>query len=205
MTLDRRDSDAVAIPRPLRDPSPGTLECGRYQAAWYVAATEWGQEDLARGECLQRGIQTFLPLVRVVVPCKDGRRLRKTEKAFPAYLFVLIVAPGDWHQLKRCRGLAGVLPEVGDRERPAKVPQPWMDTMLAAASKEGVLEAFSAPPDLPADKHGERVTVTSGLFAGQSGTCEWSAAPRVAVLLDAVGLGRVTLDRRYVEAAEGGS
>lgn len=203
MKLDRRDADAVALTHSLRDPRPGTLECGRYRAAWYVAATEWSQEDLARGECLQAKVQTFLPLVRVVVPCKDGRRRRVIEKAFPGYLFVLIAEAADWHGLKRARGVDKVLHAVGDRERPAEVPQAWMARLLASASKAGILEEFSAAPDERIER-GAQVVITSGLFAGQSGTCEWSAAQRVAVLLDAIGLGRVTLDRRYVEPAEDG-
>lgn len=167
--------------------------------AWYVAATESGQEDLARGECGQRGIQTFLPLVRRIRELRDGRRLRVIEKAFPGYLFVLVAERADWHQLKRCRGIGGVLHAVGDAERPARVPQQVMTELLVAGGKSGILESLSAPPDLPRVEVGQRVVITSGLFAGQAGTCEWSAAQRVSVLLQAIGLGRVTIERRYVE------
>jgi transcription antitermination factor NusG len=203
MALDRPRPGFVPIAPALDSlaaESGKRLECGHYSAPWYVALTEWGQERLARGECQQAEIQTFLPLVRKRQQLRDGKVRQVIETAFPGYLFVLIQHPDHWHRMKRARGVAGVLHAVGDRERPAEVQQHIMAGLLAAASPQGILEALSDPPtDLAVIEVGQHVRITTGWLAGMVGTCTWSSAQRVAVLLEAMGQ-KVTVERRSVEA-----
>jgi transcription antitermination factor NusG len=178
------------------------LECGRYSGPWYVALTEWGQEALARGECQQADIQSFLPFVRKRQQLRDGKLRHVIEVAFPGYLFVLMQEPEHWHRLKRARGIAGVLHAVGDRERPAEVRPDIMASMLASASAQGVLEALSDPPaDLARIDVGQAVRITHGWLAGLVGMCTWASSQRVGVLLEAMGQ-RITVERRHVEPDE---
>lgn len=199
MALDRPRPGFVPIAPADHEPGSGSLVCGRYSAPWFVALTEWGQETLARGECQQADIQTFLPLVRKRQQMRDGKLRHNIEPAFPGYLFVLIEDAGHWHRLKRARGIAGVLHAVGDRESPAEIRPCIMAALLSCASAQGVLESLSDPPaDLARVEVGQQVRITQGWLAGMVGTCTWSSAQRVAVLLEAMGQ-RIKVDRRNVE------
>jgi transcription antitermination factor NusG len=199
LTLDKPRAGFVTIGEALHEVGNDRLECGRYSAPWYVACTEWGQEALARGECLAAEIQTFLPLVRKREIMRDGKVRHRVEAAFPGYLFVMVEQDDQWHHLKRARGIAGVLHAVGDREKPAQVRPALMAAMLASASPQGILEALSAPPtDLARIAVGQPVRINHGWLAGMVGVCTWSSAQRVALLVEAIGQ-RVTLQRRNVE------
>lgn len=186
----------------IRNPGGANrLDGGRVLAEriWYVALTEWGQENLARSECHRLDFQTFLPLVRRRQQMRDGRARQVIEVAFPGYLFVLMQEPEHWHRLKRARGVAGVLHSVGDRERPAEVAPDIMAAMLASASAQNILEDLSDPPaDVAKIEVGQTVRITTGWLRGLVGTCTWSSSQRVAVLLDAMGQ-RITVERRHVE------
>lgn len=201
MPLDTTRAGLVTGPSALPAPGDGSLECGRYRdARWYVALTEHRAEELARGECAKRGLQTFLPLIRDLVECADGRTRRVTVPAFPGYLFVL-ASPADWHGMKRCRGIAGVLHHVGDREAPAIMPTGVVEAWLARASLTGVIEDLSVP-DAPRDEldPGQQVRVTAGPFSRFTGLVQRSGAERVVVLLSIFGRsGPVELHRRHIE------
>jgi transcription antitermination factor NusG len=197
--LDGELQMAVSAPHALmvRD-----QECGRYSAPqWHVVQTEPGAEYLASQSILELGFQRFLPLVRVAHPATP-KRPRRTEllPAFRGYVFALWSADERWQNIKRARGVAGILHQLGNPERPAPVSKRFMEGLLAVASPLGVLEDARSDLDiLPPLKPGTEVVVTLGPLAGWRGICEMSGEQRIAILLADVQK-RVKLPRGHVEA-----
>ena len=178
-------------------------ECGRYSAPrWHVIQTEPGAEQLASQSILEAGFQRFLPLVRVVHPATT-KRPRRTDlvPAFRGYVFTQWSVGERWQDIKRARGVAGILHQLGNPECPARVSNRFMERLLAVASPLGVLEDERSEPDtLPPIKAGTDVVVTLGPLAGWRGVCQMSGDQRIAIMLADVHK-RVELPRGHVEVA----
>ena len=177
-------------------------ECGRYSAPrWHVVQTEPGAEQLASQSILHAGFQRFLPLVRVAHPATP-KRPRRTDlvPAFRGYVFTQWSVGERWQDIKRARGVAGILHQLGNPECPAPVSNRFMDGLLAVASPLGVLEdARSDPAILPPLEPGSNVVVTFGPLTGWRGVCQMSGDQRIAIMLADVHK-RVELLRGHVEA-----
>lgn len=177
-------------------------ECGRYSAPrWYVVQSEPGAEYLAAQSILELGLQRFLPLVRIAHPATPKRpRRTETVPAFRGYVFALWSERERWQDIKRARGVAGILHRLGNPECPAPVSSRFMGSLLAVASPLGVLEdARSDPAILPPIECGAEVAVTMGPLAGWRGVCEMSGEQRITILLAEVHK-KVELLRGHVEA-----
>ena len=177
-------------------------ECGRYSAPrWHVVQAEPGAEHLAAQSILELGFQRFLPLVRLAHPATPKRQRRtETVPAFRGYVFALWAEGERWQDIKRARGVAGILHRLGNPECPAPVSSRFMAGLLAAASALGVLEdARSEPAILPPIQAGAEVQVNLGPLAGWRGVCEMSGDQRITILLADVHK-KVELLRGHVEA-----
>ncbi len=148
---------------------------------WACAQLEGNRERLAL-HCLGLGgFEVYSPRLRV-------RRTTPARKAapalFPGYCFVAIAL--QWHAV---RWTPGVVRLVLDGARPARVPDKVIDD-LRRRERNGLIEL----PPPPGFRHGDRVRIRSGPFAGQLAIFEGMRPhERVAVLLSL--LGRVELPK----------
>lgn len=179
---------------------PRDQECGRLE--WHCVATEWQQDGLAAQSIRALDLQTFQPRVRHLVPATAKRPARnEVVSMFPGYLFALWSDDADWQRVKAARGVAGILHEIGNRDRPAVVPASFMAAIMVRASIQGVVEDISAPELMAALPAGVVVNIMSGPLAGRTGLCEWSSEDRVSLLCEVMGgRRRASLRRDQVEA-----
>jgi transcriptional antiterminator RfaH len=146
---------------------------------WACAQLVANRERLAL-HCLDlAGFTTYLPRIR------ERRVARKVPPPlFPGYAFVLIEL--QWHA---ARWTPGVIRLVLDGARPARVPDVVI-AELRARERGGLIEL----PRPPGFKHGARVRIVRGIFAGQAALfAGMRGHERVAVLLAL--LGRVELPK----------
>jgi transcriptional antiterminator RfaH len=155
---------------------------------WYAVHTLPFAEKRAQAQLETQGFPTFLPKRRKTI--RHARKL-STVKApfFPRYLFVVLDLSRDrWRSVN---GTFGVSRLVMGGDLPCPAPPGIVETMLAAADAEGLVDLR---PDL---KIGAPVRLAAGPFAEQLAVLErLDDSGRVRVLLNM--LGRqvpVSLDR----------
>lgn len=148
MPIDTADSDTVC-----GNDEPGPRQsgggCGRIVGRrWFVVQTEPNAEFLARNEIKQisdkTGVVPFLPLDRprkVIRTNRIGRIV--SRRTFPVvlmyrYLFVNfdVNEPG-WQRIYSCPGVKRILGMTATR--PAPIDAGFIEHLLTAASKEGVV------------------------------------------------------------------
>lgn len=178
-------------------------ECGRL-SEWHCVCAEWGSDALAAQSILAAGFQVFQPRIRIRIPASPNRPARsEVVPAFPGYLFAMWAEDERWDMVKRARGVAGILHQIGSRDVPAIVPDRFMAALLNRAGKQGIIEDISAPDLLPPIEQGGTVRIMAGPLAGRLGLCEWSTDERVALLCEVMGgTRRTTMRRDQVEAVE---
>jgi transcription elongation factor/antiterminator RfaH len=146
----------------------GTEIVGRTH--WYVLHCE-PQRDLPVDRLVGNvGFETYAPRI------PKTRKRNGDKPLFPGYVFVrLALTGGSWNAIRTLPGVR-CLVEIGGG------PCPVDDGIV-----EGIRQwVASRTPESPFPHPGDRVTITSGVFAHLDGVvCEsLSSAERVAVLID---------------------
>lgn len=186
--------------------SPGALsgqKCGG-MVEWHIISTEWQAESLAAVEIAKLGFQVFRPKVRIRTA---GTRLRPARieitDAFPGYLFVSWPDAAPWGRLKATEGVNLILRAVGDNDRPATVPEAFMDWIMGECGANGILRDEAPPERLPPIPVNSWVRIARGPMAGRVALCEWSTDQRVALLFEIMGgQTRAKARRDHVEILE---
>jgi transcription elongation factor/antiterminator RfaH len=157
---------------------------------WYAVQTRQYAEKRAQAQLKQQNFRTFLPKRRKTI--RHARKLSTVTAAFfPGYLFVLLDLNRDrWRSVN---GTFGISTLVMAGDLPCPVPAGVVETMLALADAEGLLQLSSNL------KVGAPVRFAAGPFAEQLGVIDrLDNAGRIRVLLNI--LGRqvpVRLNRNY--------
>ncbi|HID86234.1 MAG TPA: hypothetical protein EYP55_02520 [Anaerolineae bacterium] len=147
---------------------------------WYALYTKPRKERQVSDILASKGIETYLPLVRVR---KRGRRGEVEQPFFPCYLFARVdLALQGLSSVRWTPGLRKVVSFGGE---PAAIP----DAMVALIRKRLAERDY---PQYEAFKPGERVRIKAGPLQDLEGIFDRNLSPsdRVRVLVDI--LGRLT-------------
>lgn len=133
---------------------------------WAIVQTQSRKEDAVVGRLVRVGYETYLPKIKT---------RSQIEVLFPGYLFVRI--ENQWYPVRWTEGVIGLL-MTADQSKLEKIM-----TGIHKSERNGFIPAH--PPQL---KHGQRVRIIKGSFAGQIATCAGMRGPdRVCVLLNLLG------------------
>lgn len=140
--------------------------------AWYLVQTKPKQEFRALENLKNQGFRCVLPTMEVE-RIVSGRRKAVIEPLFSRYLFVYLMQDkGGWSPIRSTRGVSAIVSFGG---RFATLP----DACVAA------LESAPRLPAAPLFRHGERVSIAAGPFAGMEGIYEVPDGDvRALVLID---------------------
>jgi len=146
------------------------------QSRWYALSLRFRHEKKTHAELLQRGIESFLPLIEEVHLWSD-RKKKVMEPLFRGYLFVRT----DLKDRISILQTAGVVKFVSVGPRLSWIP----DEQIAR------VRIVSGRPDQikrePYLSSGERVKIVSGAFQGVEGIIIWlKGSTRVVVSLDSI-------------------
>lgn len=126
---------------------------------WYVIYTKPRQEKFASRHLEQKGLSSFLPMIR-----EPWKTKRKTiEPLFPSYLFVHILFPEEYYLAVWTPGTKRF---VSFGEEPTPIDDRMVDFLMEKAGKTGIIEARSTL------KPGDEITISSGPFEGLAGIIE---------------------------------
>jgi transcriptional antiterminator NusG len=162
---------------------------------WYIVQTYSGQENSVK-EALERRIKTMGfedKIFQVISPeeqyeetRKDGKKVIKTRKLYPSYLFVEFEVEKEvddraWFMVRNTPGVTGFLGSSGRGTKPNPVRASEINDILM---KMGKIEKPSIDFAV-----GDKVSVAAGPFAGQSGEVSAvnEATQTVTVLIDMFG------------------
>lgn len=162
---------------------------------WYIVQTYSGQEGSVKDD-LERRIQSMGfqdKIYQILSPeetyeeiKKDGKKVQKTRKMFPGYIFVEMEVEHEvdekaWFMVRNTPKVTGFLGSSGNGTKPNPVPQSEMNEILM---KIGQIQ--KPVYDL---KVGDKVEITQGMWKDK--VCEISAINEarevVTVLLDMFG------------------
>jgi len=161
---------------------------------WYACYTHGRHEKRVAAQLLERGIESYLPLLSHARRYKD-RTATVTLPVFPSYVFGRF-ALRDLRQVLTTFGVATV---VRSRGYPAPIPDAEIEQvrrMMERAELSGV------EPELEEMVEGERVRVVGGPFQGVEGVVvQRRGTERVLVGLHAIGQGlSVEVERSHLES-----
>jgi len=146
-------------------PSPGpsavllSPESDKWETArWFALYTRSRHEKLVDSELKKKGIETFLPLRKILRHWSDRKKIIE-EPLFKGYVFIHAPYRERWSVLNT----RGVVRYVGRPGDPAAIPEAEL-----AAVRRFVEEEITVDP-FPYLKTGERVYVRSGPFKGAEG------------------------------------
>jgi len=123
-----------------------------------------------------QGFTTYAPREKIT-RIKSGKKHHTSRWLFPRYIFVWVAE--QWHALFSTIGVARVL-MTG--EQPARLPDGWVEDMRKR-EHNGLIELKRAR-----FKVGQRVQISSGLFAGAHGLYQgMTSKQREIVLVEALG------------------
>jgi transcriptional antiterminator NusG len=162
---------------------------------WYIVQTYSGQENSVK-EALERRIKTMGfedKIFQVISPeeqyeetRKDGKKVIKTRKLYPSYLFVEFEVEKEvddraWFMVRNTPGVTGFLGSSGRGTKPNPVRASEINDILM---KMGKIEKPSIDFAV-----GDKVSVAAGPFSGQSGEVSAvnEATQTVTVLIDMFG------------------
>ncbi len=169
-------------------PEPLTAECRN----WYAVYTRSRHEKIVKHALMEKGIESFLPLRRVLSQWKD-RRKSVEKPLFPGYLFVR-VQEGRLYLVTMTKGAVYVL---GNGDKPIPVP----DEQIEAVRR--LMEGPYAAVLWPYLQKGKRVRIGVGSLAGLEAYIierKGSTKCRLIVSLDLLGRSvAVELDVSCVE------
>ncbi len=128
---------------------------------WYALWVKSRHEFIARDELVEKGVETFLPLVKKVRQWRD--RKKKVEfPVFPGYLFVCLApSADDFLRAIKTRGSVGLLSQ--EPGHPTPVP---CEEIQALKTVIGCGSSFDVYPQF---QEGARVRVRRGPLQGAEG------------------------------------
>ena len=145
---------------------------------WFAVQTRPRHEKVVAQEVRDRGITTFLPLVREVRRWSDRRKVVESP-LFSCYLFVKLVPRND-DRLRVLR-VNGALRFVGTHGMGIPIPDEQIHAVQTLLQEE---LPFCSHPFL---KIGQRVRIRSGAFSGVEGILVSRSGERTLVIsLDAI-------------------
>jgi transcriptional antiterminator RfaH len=159
--------------------APNRIHSLREGERWYAVHTLPFAEGRAQAQLANQNFYTFLPKRQKTV--RHARKLRTVSAAFfPRYLFVTLDLRRDrWRSVN---GTFGVSTLIMAGELPCPAPHGIVESMLAAADAQGMLQLHS---DL---KVGAPVRLAAGPFAEQLGILDrLDDSGRIRVLLNMFG------------------
>lgn len=143
---------------------------------WTVVQAQPMNERRALWHLRRQGFETYAPREKITRIAR-GKKLHTSRWLFPRYIFVWVVE--QWHALFNTFGIARVL-MTG--EHPARLPEGWVDDMRKR-EHNGLIELKKARFAV-----GQRVQISSGLFAGARGLYQgMTSRQREIVLVEAMG------------------
>jgi transcription antitermination factor NusG len=143
------------------DKQAGTacLEEKSLDAKWFALYTRSRHEKLLHRELAKKGIDSFLPLRKVMRHWSDRKKMIE-EPLFKGYLFVRI----PWTQRLDVLNSVGAVRFIGPRPSdPLEVPDKELEAIRRFVSEDIQVDPF------PYLKAGEKVYVRSGPFKGAEG------------------------------------
>jgi transcriptional antiterminator RfaH len=151
---------------------------------WFVVYCKPHKEDFAQRHLEARGVDVFLPRLRLP---EYVERRRRIVPLFPSYAFVHIDPARDHYTVLWTPGVSRF---VNGHGAPATVGDDVVDFLRRQADPDGVLLARA---DMRA---GQRVEITNGPFAGLAGIIQRppTAKGRVRVLMQLLNRGPVKVD-----------
>lgn len=156
---------------------------GELAPRWYACYTRSRHEKKVARLLLERGVESFLPLVVQTRQWKD-RAKQVSMVLFPSYVFARV----SLHEVSRILAIPGVTAVVRSNGHPAAVSDEELDNVrqLVAVLAAGRVQADVRPLPLS----GDRVRITAGPFHGIFGTViEHRRHCRVIVGLEVIGWG----------------
>jgi transcription antitermination factor NusG len=144
---------------------------------WYAVFTMPRHEKRVAGHCMERQIESFLPLYRVRHLWKNRCTATVELPLFPNYFFVRIDAQERLRVLK----LPGALSIISSGRQLSSIPDGYIDAL-----RSGLLTNRIEPhPNLEA---GDRVCITTGPMAGIEGILQrHKNGVRVVLKLEMIG------------------
>ena len=155
---------------------------------WYAIYTKPHKEDLVRSLLEERGVETYLPTIRVK---KNGQR--KIEPFFSCYLFVHL----DPEATSSVRWTPGLRRLVGFGEAPAVIPDEVISLIQRRIAKMGELDYATYRFN-----QGEQVVITGGPFKYLEAVFDRavSGRDRAMILVDILGRStRCEVDASYLK------
>ena len=166
------------------------------QTNWFVVQTRAYREELAAASVAKQEVEVFFPRVRKrQAVCGVWRWL--TRPMFPGYFFSRFCPTTSLEALRYSRG---VLRVVGTRLFPIPVEAEVISGLRErAANREGLV-----PEELRQLQPGCGVRIEAGPFQGFLGRVERESddGRRVVILLEALQQARLSIERRWVSAAQ---
>lgn len=167
----------------LRADEAGIGAAATAEPRWYACYTRARHEKMVDRLLVERGFETFLPLLPRVSQWKDRKKIVEWP-IFPSYVFGRF-APTD---MPRVLGTPGVVALVRSNGRPAPVADDELDNVrrLVQVLSTGAVE----PEKRPYIAEGEWVVVMGGPFRGLRGVVvEQRNRRRVLIGIKAIGQG----------------
>jgi len=150
------------------------------ERAWYVLHTRSRFENVVFEGLDGKKLETFLPKITVMSKRRD-RRKKIRVPLFPGYVFV----KSDLNVYERLEIVktVGVVRIVGNKDGPVSVPEESITSLQIMVVGDN--DVHTGKMRL---KHGDRVMVVEGPFAGVSGIfVRYKGAQRVIVSIEALG------------------
>ena len=147
---------------------------------WYVIQTKPGNEERAKANLDNQGIQTFLPLFENH-QFFNGKIIPRIQPLFPNYFFAKIDLELHYYKVKWTRGINKIL---GSGNLPTPVSEIVIQTIKDRSGKDNIVKLEDEFKD------GDAVQVTSGPFKNLSGIFKKmiSGKGRVKILLSLIGV-----------------
>lgn len=146
---------------------------------WYAIYTHPRAEKRAHAQLLEKGIETYLPLLRTLRQWSDRKKWVEVP-LFRSYLFVYITPKEHFEVLQT----PGVVRYITFEGRAVPVPQNQIDAIrfyLTGASPE-------EPPDAASLVPGQKVEIIRGPLSGLTGQMiGHKGQQRVRIQIDALG------------------
>lgn len=145
------------------------------QAAWYALYTRGRHEKFVENQLSQRGIETYLPLQRIIRNWSDRKKEIQTP-LFQSYIF----ARFSQTEKRKVLTSPGVVRIVGSSHSSAyKVPEKDLNAIRLFLDQDLRIDPF------PYFKKGVRVYVRSGVFKGVEGyVVQKNSQHRLVISLD---------------------
>ncbi|MDJ0912945.1 MAG: UpxY family transcription antiterminator [Desulfobacterales bacterium] len=146
---------------------------------WYVLHTKSRFENVVFEGLEKKTMAVFLPKIQVRSKRRD-RKLMIRVPLFPGYVFVKSnLDPNEHLEILKTTGAVRL---IGNREGPIAVPQNTIESLKIMVSVDQEVTTGSR------FRHGDRVLVVSGPFAGVRGTfVRYRGQGRVIVTIEALG------------------